>query len=61
MGYYSFGPYNDRFIGIMTVVPVNNPEQTIASQIRICMCETHKFEYRKCETFRVKKRFVVSC
>ena len=38
-GYYSFGPYNDRFIGIMTVVPVNNPEQTNASQIRICKCD----------------------
>ena len=37
-GYYSFGPYNDRFIGIMTVVPVNNPEQTNASHIRICKC-----------------------
>ena len=35
-GYYSFGPFTDRFIGIMTVVPVNNPEQTNVSQIRIC-------------------------
>ena len=38
-GYYSFGPFSDRFIGIMTIVPMDNIEQSNKSQIRICKCD----------------------
>ena len=36
-GYYSFGPFDKRFIGNMTVVPAITPEKIVGnSQIRIC-------------------------
>ena len=36
-GFYSFGPFSDRFIGNMTVKPMDNIRSSYASQINnIC-------------------------